>query len=109
MNPLKGKPVDHPKGWPWSSFSFYTNPQTRINPRRPCPPNPPPLRNPRRGGHPENQNRVKGWATRHPENQNRVKDWPTRLYKTSSGEIVVKGKGGIGAGEPTGINIKNLK
>ena len=25
MNPLKRKLVDHPKDWPWSSFSFYTN------------------------------------------------------------------------------------
>ena len=23
MNPLKRKLVDHPKDWPWSSFSFY--------------------------------------------------------------------------------------
>jgi putative transposase len=27
MNPLKRKLVDHPKDWPWSSFSFYSNPQ----------------------------------------------------------------------------------
>ena len=25
MNPLKRKLVDHPKAWPWSSFSFYSN------------------------------------------------------------------------------------
>ena len=25
MNPLKRKSVDHPKDWPWSSFSFYSN------------------------------------------------------------------------------------
>jgi putative transposase len=25
MNPLKRKLVDHPKDWPWSSFSFYSN------------------------------------------------------------------------------------
>jgi putative transposase len=25
MNPLKGKLVDHPRDWPWSSFSFYSN------------------------------------------------------------------------------------
>jgi hypothetical protein len=24
-NPLKRKLVDHPKAWPWSSFSFYSN------------------------------------------------------------------------------------
>jgi RHS repeat-associated protein len=30
------------------------------------------------------------------------------LYKTPDGEIVVKGKGGVGPGEPTGINIKRL-
>jgi hypothetical protein len=24
MNPLKRKLVDHPKDWPWSSFSFYS-------------------------------------------------------------------------------------
>jgi len=32
----------------------------------------------------------------------------TDLYKTPDGEIVVKGKGGVGPGEPTGININNL-
>jgi putative transposase len=25
LNPLKRKLVAHPKDWPWSSFSFYTN------------------------------------------------------------------------------------
>ena len=25
MNPLKRKLVHHPKDWPWSSFSFYSN------------------------------------------------------------------------------------
>ena len=25
MNPLKRKLVDHPKDWPWSSFSFYSH------------------------------------------------------------------------------------
>jgi REP-associated tyrosine transposase len=25
MNPLKRKLVDHPRDWPWSSFSFYSN------------------------------------------------------------------------------------
>jgi putative transposase len=25
MNPLKRKLVDHPKDWPWSSFSFYSS------------------------------------------------------------------------------------
>ena len=25
MNPLKRNLVDHPKDWPWSSFSFYSN------------------------------------------------------------------------------------
>ncbi len=25
MNPLKRKLVDHPKAWPWSSFSCYSN------------------------------------------------------------------------------------
>jgi hypothetical protein len=28
MNPLKRKLVDHPKDWPWSSFSFYANPNS---------------------------------------------------------------------------------
>ena len=35
MNPLKRKLVDHPKDWPWSSFSFYANPKhgvIRIDP-----------------------------------------------------------------------------
>jgi hypothetical protein len=32
----------------------------------------------------------------------------TDLYKTPDGDIVVKGKGGVGPGEPTGININNL-
>jgi hypothetical protein len=35
MNPLKRKLVDHPKGWPWSSFSFYANPKhglIRVDP-----------------------------------------------------------------------------
>ena len=27
MNPLKRKLAAHPKDWPWSSFSFYANPQ----------------------------------------------------------------------------------
>jgi len=37
MNPLKRKLVDHPKDWPWSSFSFYANKSTgliRIDPVR---------------------------------------------------------------------------
>jgi hypothetical protein len=25
MNPLKRKLAGHPKDWPWSSFSFYSN------------------------------------------------------------------------------------
>jgi hypothetical protein len=25
MNPLKRKLVDHPRDWPWSSFSFYSD------------------------------------------------------------------------------------
>jgi putative transposase len=25
MNPLKRKLVDHPRAWPWSSFSFYSD------------------------------------------------------------------------------------
>jgi len=33
----------------------------------------------------------------------------TDLYKTLSGDIVIKGKGGVGPGEPTGININHLK
>jgi hypothetical protein len=32
----------------------------------------------------------------------------TDLYKTPTGDIVVKGKGGVGPGEPTGINIRDL-
>jgi hypothetical protein len=31
------------------------------------------------------------------------------LYKLPNGDIVVKGKGGIGPGEPTGININMLR
>jgi len=34
MNPLKRRLVDHPKDWPWSSFSFYANPShglIRVN------------------------------------------------------------------------------
>ena len=30
MNPLKRKLVDHPKDWPWSSFSFYSNPKLGL-------------------------------------------------------------------------------
>jgi hypothetical protein len=36
-NPLKRKLVDHPKDWPWSSFSFYSNSQhglIRVDPVR---------------------------------------------------------------------------
>jgi putative transposase len=35
MNPMKRKLVNHPKNWPWSSFSFYSNLKsglTRIDP-----------------------------------------------------------------------------
>jgi putative transposase len=35
MNPLKRKLVDHPKDWPWSSFSFYSKNESgliRIDP-----------------------------------------------------------------------------
>ena len=34
-NPSKRKLVDHPKDWPWSSFSFYSNPEhglIRVDP-----------------------------------------------------------------------------
>ena len=37
MNPLKRKLVDHPRDWPWSSFSFYSNPKhglIRVDPVR---------------------------------------------------------------------------
>jgi putative transposase len=37
MNPLKRKLVDHPKHWPWSSFSFYSNSKyglIRVDPVR---------------------------------------------------------------------------
>jgi putative transposase len=37
MNPLKRKLVGHPKDWPWSSFSFYSNPKDgliRVDPVR---------------------------------------------------------------------------
>ena len=37
MNPLKRKLVDHPKDWPWSSFSFYTDLKSgliRVDPVR---------------------------------------------------------------------------
>ena len=27
MNPLNRKLLDHPKDWPWNSFSFYSNPK----------------------------------------------------------------------------------
>jgi putative transposase len=35
MNPLKRKLVDHPRDWPWSSFSFYSdvkNGMIRVDP-----------------------------------------------------------------------------
>ncbi|HKM83033.1 MAG TPA: polymorphic toxin type 33 domain-containing protein [Candidatus Acidoferrum sp.] len=32
----------------------------------------------------------------------------TDLYKTPSGDILVKGKGGVGPGAQTGININRL-
>jgi hypothetical protein len=35
MNPLNRKLVDHPKDWPRSSFSFYSNPKhglIRVDP-----------------------------------------------------------------------------
>jgi len=37
MNPLKRKLVEHPRDWPWSSFSFYSNPKQaliRVDPVR---------------------------------------------------------------------------
>ena len=37
LNPLKRKLVNHPKDWPWSSFSFYSKPGTgliRVDPVR---------------------------------------------------------------------------
>lgn len=37
MNPLKRKLVSHPKGWPWSSFAFYSKPGSgliRLDPVR---------------------------------------------------------------------------
>ncbi len=37
MNPLKRKLVDHPRDWPWSSFSFYANDKQgliRVDPVR---------------------------------------------------------------------------
>ena len=37
MNPLKRKLVEHPKDWPWSSFSFYANSKQgliRVDPVR---------------------------------------------------------------------------
>ena len=37
MNPLKRKLVNHPKDWPWSSFSFYSKPGSgliRVDPVR---------------------------------------------------------------------------
>jgi len=37
MNPLKRKLVHHPKDWPWSSSSFYSNPKDgliRVDPVR---------------------------------------------------------------------------
>jgi REP-associated tyrosine transposase len=30
MNPLKRKLVDHPRGWPWSNFSYYSNPKQGL-------------------------------------------------------------------------------
>jgi putative transposase len=35
MNPLKRKSVDHPREWPWSSFSFYSDDKSgmiRVDP-----------------------------------------------------------------------------
>jgi putative transposase len=32
MNPLKRKLVDHPKHWPWSSFSFYASSKHALVP-----------------------------------------------------------------------------
>src|ERR1700688_4273429 len=63
MNPLKRKLVDHPKDWPWSSFSFYANPKHGLirvdhvngGAAREQNPNPPTPRNPRGIGHPEDQ------------------------------------------------------
>jgi hypothetical protein len=49
MNPLKRKLVDHPRDWPWSSFSFYSDfksglirvdPVHRIYSQNPDPRNP---------------------------------------------------------------------
>ena len=37
MNPLKRRLVAHPRDWPWSSFSFYSNPKQgliRVDPIR---------------------------------------------------------------------------
>ena len=37
MNPLKRELVNHPKDWPWSSFSFYSKPGSgliRVDPVR---------------------------------------------------------------------------
>jgi putative transposase len=37
MNPLKRNLVTHPRDWPWSSFQFYSKPQSgliRIDPIR---------------------------------------------------------------------------
>jgi REP element-mobilizing transposase RayT len=30
MNPLKRKLVEHPRDWPWSSFSFYSGLKTGL-------------------------------------------------------------------------------
>jgi putative transposase len=86
MNPLKRKLVDHPKDWPWSSFSFYANPKhglIRVDPVHGVGPtqksqNPDPLKargsatrkfktDPKAGPpatRPKIQNRPKGCATR---------------------------------------------
>jgi len=37
MNPLKRRLVDHPRDWPWSSLSYYSNPKQgliRVDPIR---------------------------------------------------------------------------
>jgi hypothetical protein len=74
MNPLKRKLVDHPKDWPWSSFSSYSNlkngliqvdPIRRVtNTEKKAKPSAPFRRGGRWSGHPEDQNRLKRCATR---------------------------------------------
>jgi hypothetical protein len=70
----------------------------------------PPSRKEREKGRaPDSCALAKGWAS--PllkEETGAGRGGGSDLYKLPNGDIIVKGKGGIGPGEPTGININNL-